>query len=243
MDTTSHTGSATAELATEPGPGAAAEQAAEQGGTPERAARRAAAVDANVEGYLRADFPWYSLDDGWTGPRWLAPVGTAPDGTVDYGSIGHGDEPVRSYGKQEAAASRRYAVVVTVARRPGRRLGDGTGILEATSVSSAAWLAGAGLLAGTEQAPLGREMRQSWLDQQTALAWDLADDLEGHGWSSLTLPVNGTPQPFRYRESEYGWVLAGNAPGVHLGAYGRGVSAYGCGFTTVTDLTAFTEGQ
>ena len=67
------------------------------------------------------------------------------------------------------------------------------------------------------------------MDQQSALAWELADDLGGPGWSALTLPVNGTPQPFRYRESEYGWVLAGDAPGVHLGAYGRGVSAYGLG--------------
>lgn len=194
-----------------------------------------------VEAYLRADFPWYSLDEGWTGPRWLAPAGTSPGGAVDYGSIGHGDEPVRMYGPQEQGEARRYAVVVTVARRPGRRLGDGTGTLDATSVSSAAWLAGAGLLAATEQAPLARELRQSWLDQQSALAWDLADDLAGPGWSSLTLPVNGAPQPFRYRESEYGWVLAGDAPGVHLGAYGRGVSAYALGFTTVTDLGAYAE--
>ena len=192
-----------------------------------------------VEAYLRADFPWYSLDAGWTGPRWLAPAGTAPGGAVDYGSIGHGDEPVRAYGKQEQAEARRYAVVVTVARRPGRRLGDGTGTLDATSVSSAAWLAGAGLLAAAEHSPLARDIRQNWMDQQSALAWDLADDLQGPGWSSLTLPVNGIPQPFRYRESEYGWVLAGDAPGVHLGAYGRGVSAYGIGFTTVTDITAY----
>jgi len=230
MDTTSHTGAATAEAG--PDTPAAVE-------TP--AAARTTGAGAAIDGYLRADFPWYSLDDGWTGRRWLAPVGTSPDGTVDYGSIGHGDEPVRSYGQQTSTEGRRYAVVVTVARRPGRRLGDGTGILEATSVSSAAWLAGAGLLAGTEQSPMGRELRQNWLDQQTALAWDLADDLDGSGWSSLTLPVNGTPQPFRYRESEYGWVLAGNAPGVHLGAYGRGVSAYGIGFTTVTDLPAYSE--
>ncbi|MFC1412744.1 hypothetical protein ACEZCY_27510 [Streptacidiphilus sp. N1-12] len=198
-------------------------------------------TEPTVEAYLRADFPWYSLDEGWTGRRWLAPVGTSPDGAVDYGSIGHGDEPVRSYGKQDQAETRRYAVVVTVARRPGRRLGDGTGTLDATSVSSAAWLAGAGLLAATAQSPLARDIRQNWLDQQSALAWDLADDLQGSGWSSLTLPVNGTPQPFRYRESEYGWVLAGDAPGVHLGAYGRGVSAYALGFTTVTDLAAYAE--
>ncbi|MEZ0091072.1 hypothetical protein [Streptacidiphilus sp. EB129] len=220
MDTRSHSGAAT----TEPG-------------------RPAPAPRVPIDGFLRADFPWYSLDEGWSGRRWLGTVGTSPDGAVDYGSIGHGDTAVRSYAaiQSEETEGRRYAVVITVARRPGRRLGDGTGILEATSVSSAAWLAGAGLLAATEQTPLAREHRQNWLDQQTALAWDLADDLQGPCWSSLTLPVNGTPQPFRYRESEYGWVLAGDAPGVHLGAYGRGVSAYGLGFTTVTDLAAYEE--
>ncbi|MFD0329056.1 hypothetical protein ACFQZC_14925 [Streptacidiphilus monticola] len=179
------------------------------------------------------------MDDGWTGPRWLGTVGTSPDGEVDYGSLGHGDEPVRSYLAQDPAEGRRFAVVVTVASRPQRRLKDGTGLLEATSVASAAWLAGSGLLTATEQVPMERALRQEWLDQQTTLAWDLADAIDGPGWTSLTLPVNGTPQAFRYRESEYGWVLAGDAPGVHLGAYGRGVSAYGLGFTTVTDLSVF----
>lgn len=192
--------------------------------------------DLLLDGYTRADVPWYGLDEGWTGARWLGPLGSSPDGAVDYGSLGHGDEPVRSYLTQDPSEGRRFAVVVTVARRPQRRLGDGTGILEATSVSSAAWLAGSGLLGVTEQPGMERAMRQEWLDQQTSLAWDLADDLEGSGWSALTLPVNGTPQPFRYRESEYGWVLAGDAPGVHLGAYGRGVSAYGLGFASIADL-------
>jgi hypothetical protein len=207
------------------------------------------ATGTPVDGYQQADFPWYSLDDAWTGRRWLTPVGTAADGTVDYGCIGHGDEPLRGYTPRGSSTSavpeegegRRFAVVITVARRPSRRLVDGTGMLEATSVSSAAWLAGSGLLAATDLAPMGREMRQNWLDQQSNLAWDLADDLRGPGWSSLTLPVNGTPQPFRYRESEYGWVLAGDAPGVHLGAYGRGISAYALGFTTVTDLSGYAE--
>ncbi|WP_037607929.1 hypothetical protein [Streptacidiphilus rugosus] len=191
-------------------------------------------------GFADADFPWYALDDAWTGRRWYGPTGTSTDGrVVDYGSLGHGDEPVRSYLAQDPAEGRRFAVVVTVARRAARRLDNGTGMLEATSVASAAWLAGSGLLAATEHAPMERSLRQDWLDQQTTLAWDLADDIDGPGWSSLTLPVNGTPQAFRYRESEYGWVLAGDAPGVHLGAYGRGVSAYGLGFTTVTDFTQF----
>ncbi|MEV4556140.1 hypothetical protein AB0K51_03965 [Kitasatospora sp. NPDC049285] len=192
--------------------------------------------------YRAADFPWYGLDEGWTGRRWLGQVGTGQHpgsvegGVPDYGTLGHGDEPAR---QPDSRDHRRFAVVVTVARRPGRRSSDNTGTLEATSASSAAWLAGAGLLAATWPGNLDRTLRQNWLDQQTALAWDLADDLEGSAWSSLTLPVNGLPQPFRYRESEYGWVLAGEAPGVLIGAYGRSVSAYGVGFTAVSDLAAY----
>ncbi|AUG79536.1 hypothetical protein CFP65_4815 [Kitasatospora sp. MMS16-BH015] len=192
--------------------------------------------------YLAADFPWYGLDEGWTGRRWLMQAGAgqtargAQRGSVDYGTLGHGDEPARQY---EPRDMRRFAVVVTMARRDVRRSADNTGTLEATSASSAAWLAGSGLLAATWPGQLDRALRQDWLDQQTALAWDLADDLDGPGWSTLTLPVNGLPQPFRYRESEYGWVLAGEAPGVLLGAYGRGVSAYGAGFSAVQDLTNY----
>lgn len=193
--------------------------------------------------YLSADFPWYGLDDGWTGRRYLVQAGaggprTGSAGSVDYGSLGHGEEPARQY---EPRDMRKFAVVVTVARRDSRRSADNTGTLEATSASSAAWLAGSGLLASTWPGQLDRTLRQDWLDQQSALAWDLADDLAGPGWSTLSLPVNGLPQPFRYRESEYGWVLAGEAPGVLLGAYGRGVSAYGAGFSTVPDLIAYTR--
>ncbi|WP_123817443.1 hypothetical protein [Kitasatospora cineracea] len=193
-----------------------------------------------LAGYHAADFPWYGLDEGWTGRRWLGQVGTgqrgADTGAPDYGTLGHGDEPARG---PEPRDTRRFAVVVTVARREVRRSADNTGILEATSASSAAWLAGSGLLAATWPGNLDRTLRQNWLDQQSALAWDLADDLDGPAWTSLTLPVNGLPQPFRYRESEHGWVLAGEAPGVLIGAYGRSVSAYGVGFTAVTDLGSY----
>lgn len=190
--------------------------------------------------YLSADFPWYGLDEGWTGRRFLVQAGAGPRtaGSVDYGSLGHGEEPARQYEPRDV---RKFAVVVTVARRDSRRSADNTGTLEATSASSAAWLAGSGLLAATWPGQLDRALRQDWLDQQSSLAWDLADDLAGPGWSTLSLPVNGLPQPFRYRESEYGWVLAGEAPGVLLGAYGRGVSAYGIGFSTVPDLAAYTR--
>ncbi|MCF6525536.1 hypothetical protein [Streptomyces sp. JJ36] len=191
-----------------------------------------------VDGYLLAAFPWYGLDEAFTGPRWLMQVGTAADGTVEHGSTGHGDEP--SLKVEAHPESQRFVVVVTVASRPVRQSADGTGVLEATSVSTAAWLAGSGLLSCTWPTEMERALRQDWLDQQTATAWDLADTLDGPGWSGLSLPVDGVPTDFHYRESEYGWVLAGSArDGVHIGAYGRGMSAYGLGFSVIKDITAY----
>ncbi|MER7764190.1 hypothetical protein [Streptomyces sp. NPDC097619] len=197
------------------------------------------AARRTAEGYLKAAFPWYGLDEAFTGPRWLMQVGTAADGTVEHGSVGHGDEPtVRS--EATGAERERFAVVITVASSPNRRSGDGTGVLEATSVSSAAWLAGSGLLAFTWPGTMDHGLRADWLDQQTECAWELADDLDGPDWSSLSLPVDGQPTAFHYRESEFGWVLAGTTPdGAHLGAYGRGMSAYGLAFAQVGDITAY----
>jgi hypothetical protein len=196
------------------------------------AARRA------LDGFLRAGFPWYGLDEAFTGPRWLMHVGTAADGAVEHGSTGHGDEP--SLRGELGHADQRFAVVVTVASRPVRRSPDGTGVLEATSPSSAAWLAGSGLLSCTWPAQMERALRQDWLEQQTAIAWELADDLDGGAWSTLSLPVDGVPTDFHYRESEYGWVLAGATHNdVHLGAYGRGMSAYGLGFAVVRDIHGY----
>lgn len=193
-----------------------------------------------VDGFLTASFPWYGLDEAFNGPRWLMHVGTTADGTVEHGSTGHGEVP--SLKVEASPDNQRFAVVVTVASRPVRRSADGTGVLEATSVSTAAWLAGSGLLSCTWPQEMERGLRQDWLDQQTVVAWELADDLGGAGWSTLTLPVDGVPADFHYRESEYGWVLAGAAQeGVHIGAYGRGMSAYGLGFAVVKDLTAYQQ--
>lgn len=101
-----------------------------------------------VDGYLRAPFPWYGLDEAFTGPRWLMQVGVAADGTVQHGAMGHGDEPsIRS--DAGGPEKERFAAVITVAASPVRHSGDGTGVLDATTVSSAAWLAGSGLLAHT----------------------------------------------------------------------------------------------
>ncbi|MET9916625.1 hypothetical protein ACFV1C_38760 [Streptomyces sp. NPDC059605] len=191
-----------------------------------------------VDGYLAAGFPWYGLDEAFTGPRRLMQVGTTADGAVQHGSVGHGDEP--SVRADAGAEKQRFAVVVSLGSSPVRRSGDGTGVLDATTVSSAAWLAGSGLLACTWPPQLDHALRDDWLSQQTETAFDLADDLEGPAWSVLSLPVDGTPVPFHYRESEFGWVLAGSAPGgVHIGAYGRGMSAYGLGFSVIGDITSY----
>ncbi|WEH39828.1 hypothetical protein OG233_10195 [Streptomyces sp. NBC_01218] len=198
-----------------------------------RTARRAVVVD----GYRRATFPWYALDEAFTGPRRLTPVGRAADGTVQHGAIGHGDEPLA---RPDAGPEKeRFAVVVTVASSPVRGSGDGTGTLEATTVSTAAWLAGSGLLACTWPPQLDHTLRDDWLDQQTEIAFELADELEEAPWSTLSLPVDGVPVEFHYRESEFGWVLAGSAKGVHIGAYGRGMSAYGLGFSAVEDVADY----
>lgn len=201
-----------------------------------------------VEGYLRATFPWYGLDDAFTGPRWLMQVGTAADGTVQHGATGHGDEPsIRP--DASGAEKERFAAVITVAASPVRHSGDGTGVLDATTVSSAAWLAGSGLLVSTWPAQLDHSLRDDWLDQQTETAFALADDLNGSAWSVLSLPVDGVPTPFHYRESEFGWVLAGSTGptasaegGVHIGAYGRGMSAYGLGFSVIGDINSYVAG-
>ncbi|MEU9326022.1 hypothetical protein AB0D91_19755 [Streptomyces canus] len=215
--------------------GAVAQAPAAEGGQQVSSARR------TVDGYLQAPFSWYGLDEAFTGPRWLMQVGTSADGAVEHGSIGHGDEPsVKNEAGSTAEPKEKFAVVVTVAANPSRRSADGTGLLEATSVSSAAWLAGVGLLSFTWPGQMDHSLRDDWLDQQTETAWVLADDLEGADWSTLSLPVDGVPTRFHYRESEFGWVLAGSTrEGVHVGAYGRGMSAYGLGFAMIKDISAY----
>ncbi len=60
------------------------------------------------------------------------------------------------------------------------------------------------------------------------------------GLDDAVLPVDGVPTSFHYRESEFGWVLAGSTEqGVHLGAYGRGMSAYGLAFAVVKDIASY----
>jgi len=215
--------------------GAVAQAPAAEGG------RQVPSVRRTVDGYLQAPFSWYGLDEAFTGPRWLMQVGTSADGAVEHGSIGHGDEPsVKNEAGSTAEPKEKFAVVVTVAANPSRRSADGTGLLEATSVSSAAWLAGVGLLSFTWPGQMDHSLRDDWLEQQTETAWVLADDLDGPDWSTLSLPVDGSPTSFHYRESEFGWVLAGSTQeGVHVGAYGRGMSAYGLGFAVIKDISTY----
>ncbi|MFF2651202.1 hypothetical protein [Streptomyces sp. NPDC058045] len=210
------------------------ERPAAEGGTRNRP------VPGDIDGFLAAPFPWYGLDDAFTGPRRLLTVASSGKGAVEHGAIGHGDEPVVYNEGRDPDDVDRFAVVITVGASPSRRSADGTGLLEATSVSSAAWLAGVGLLSVTWPGQMDHALRDDWLEQQTETAWALADDLTGSAWSSLSLPVDGTPAEFHYRESEFGWILAGSTDrGVHLGAYGRGMSAYGLGFSVVKDITAY----
>ncbi|KIF76556.1 hypothetical protein QR77_27160 [Streptomyces sp. 150FB] len=210
-----------------------------QGASSSSTAEGVPAARRTVDGYLSAPFPWYGLDEAFSGPRWLMQVGAAADGTVQHGSIGHGDEPsIRP--DASGAEKERFAVVVTVAISPVRRTGDGTGHLDATTASSAAWLAGSGLMSYTWPSQLDHTLRDDWLSQQIEAAFVIADDLTTPEWSELSLPVDGVPTPFRFRESEFGWVLAGSPEGkVHLGAYGRGMSPYGLAFSAIEDITTY----
>jgi hypothetical protein len=198
--------------------------------------RRVLAAAPDLGAYEGAGFPWYGLDEGWSGSRWAADVCTGPAG-VEHGTLGHGDPP----GRRPGDNPRRFVAVVTVPLRPKRPTGDGTGLLEATSCSSAASLAATGLLKESSPWRLDRALREDWLTQQTYLAWDLADQLDSEDWTGLALPVDGVPSRFRYRETDDGWILAGEAPGVYIGAYGRGASAYGLGLSAVSDLSIYAQ--
>ncbi|KPC60020.1 hypothetical protein ADL35_49085, partial [Streptomyces sp. NRRL WC-3753] len=90
----------------EAGGGAAPE---EERPAPARPRRRVA-----LDGFLAAPFPWYALDEAYTGPRRLHHIGQDADGTVQHGSLGHGDEPVVRADLGDADGPReRFAVVVT----------------------------------------------------------------------------------------------------------------------------------
>jgi hypothetical protein len=174
--------------------------------------------------------PWYGLDDAWGGARWLGSIMLGPDGTAEYGTLGHGDLPAR---RPDDVSPRRFCGVVTMARLP-RRPGGAQTILEPTTLSTLAAVAGLGLLSDDWPWAVDKALRGDWLHQQTELAYEVAENLDDPPWRAVQLPVDGKPTRFRYRESEYGWVLAAELRECWLGAYGRGVTAYGLGFAQVT---------
>ena len=186
---------------------------------------------APLSPFAQADLPWYGLDAGWQGRRTLGSVSTGPDGMVEFGTLRHGDEAAV---RPDSRAQRRSVTVLTMARLGRRPLykPDGTpaGSVEAMTVGSAAALAGVGLVEDNWPWQLDAAMRQQWLDQQRELAYVVAETLAGAPWQSLTLPVGEQQQAFHYRESPYGWVMAGARQDCFLAAYGRGVSAYSLAF-------------
>ena len=178
----------------------------------------------------RTAVPWYGLDEAWGGDRWLGSIMLGPDGVAEYGTLGHGDHPAR---RPDDMSPRRFCGVVTMARLD-RRSGGGATVLEPTTLSTLAGVAGLGLLSDAWPWAVDKALRGDWLHQQTELAYEVAENLDDAPWRAVQLPVDGKPTRFRYRESEYGWVLAAELRECWLGAYGRGVTAYGLGFEQVT---------
>lgn len=178
----------------------------------------------------RTAVPWYGLDEAWVGDRWLGSIMLGPDGVAEYGTLGHGDHPAR---RPDDLSPRRFCGVVTMARLD-RRPGGGAAVLEPTTLSTLAAVAGLGLLSDAWPWTVDKALRGDWLHQQTDLAYEVAENLDDAPWRAVQLPVDGKPTRFRYRESEYGWVLAAELRECWLGAYGRGVTAYGLGFEQVT---------
>ncbi|GAA1986048.1 hypothetical protein [Catenulispora subtropica] len=174
--------------------------------------------------------PWYGLDEAWGGDRWLGSIMLGQNGVAEYGTLGHGDFPAR---RPDDVSPRRFCGVVTMARLP-RRPGGGQTVLEPTTLSTLAAVAGLGLLSDDWPWAVDKALRGDWLHQQTELTYDVAENLDDAPWRAVQLPVDGTSTRFRYRESEYGWVLAAELRECWLGAYGRGVTAYGLGFAQVT---------
>ena len=157
-----------------------------------------------------ADFPWYGLDEAFTGPRWLMQVGAAADGTVEHGSTGHGDEPSlgRSADRRRRSASRwssPWRATRAPQRRRHRRPGGHLGLLGRL----AGRLGAAGLHLARPDGP--RAARATGSTSRPRPPGSSPTTWTGPDWSTLSLPVDGVPTPFHYRESEYGWVLAGSA--------------------------------
>ena len=138
-------------------------------------------------------------------------VGAAADGTVEHGSTGHGDEPSLTVGGEPGQAALRgrgdgRQPPGAAQRATARRAGGHLGLLRRLA-------GGLGAAVVHLARPDGPRAAAGLAGPADAIAWELADDLDGAGWSTLSLPVDGVPTDFHYRESEYGWVLAGCGAG------------------------------
>lgn len=189
------------------------------------------------EEFAAVDFAVYGLDGMWRGGRWLGAVASSTAKRVEYVCVGHGDQPSR---RPAEPTPDRFVTVLTLPRRDRRNSGDG-GFLEPTSPMVAAALAGVGLLEDCWPWHITRELRTQWLQQQSEVAVGLACELDSAQWSPLSLPIEDEATVLRYRESPYGWVLAGEAPEGYVGLYGRGVSPYGLGLTRIEELTEYAD--
>lgn len=178
--------------------------------------------------FAAAGFPMYALDGSWRGPRWLGRLRTDPDGTPLYAELGHGSP---RYHQLHPAPSH-VVGVVSVRTMPPRY------DLEGTSVGTAAFAAAESLLWFASPVHLDSSVRDSWLLQQSDLAFELAFELDADRWSTVELSLDGEPAKFRYRVTGYGWIAAGESREGFVGMYGRGVELDGLTLVNA-DLQAY----
>ncbi len=217
-----------------------------RGGT-NRAQRRSRTTRAAPRNPSTAICGPRSPGTAWTrrsrGTRWLIQVGLSAEGTVEHGSLGPRG-PADPQGDAADGGTRTGHPAVRGGRhprQPARTAQRGRHRHRWRPPRSPRGVAGR---FGTALLHLARA---GWTAGCARTGWTSRPRSPGNSpttWRvptgrTLTLPVDGIPTPFRYRESEYGWVLAGSAPGVHVGAYGRGMSPYGLGLGVVRDITAY----
>lgn len=166
--------------------------------------------------FTAVDFTPVGLDSTWTGQRWRARFGA---GGAPCIWLGHGDVP----GGRRQALPERFVVVLTLPRAPAGGTGPVPGALDSSSPSAAAALAGTGLVEACVPPELHGERQTAWLGQQQEATFELSGDLTASPWTAVPATLNGAPLPLQACDLGYGWVAAGQAEQVVLGAYGRGV--------------------
>jgi len=166
--------------------------------------------------FTAVDFTPVGLDSTWTGQRWRARFGA---GGAPCVWLGHGDVP-RGRGQ---ALPKRFVVVLTLPRALAAAAAPVPGALDTSSPSAAAALAGTGLVEACVPPEVGGERRATWVRQQQEATFELSGDLSGSPWTAVPATLDGAPLPLQACDLGYGWVAAGQAEQVALGAYGRGV--------------------